>query len=297
MRVLVAAAIALCACSPEATPPAQSRAPSTPAGVVTPSPAGLGISGRSIPFERVGIRLGKPSGRTTGSPTALVASSQEEFANLFSNERLPTHVSDAPPLPVDTGYIAAFAGTRPSSGYDIQVVDVRATRAGLAVWVTQTVPGSGALGIINYPVDTIRLGASELRPGMTVELRDTDSRALLARVAYCGSSRKVTPLTPYDPSARDCVWSAYSRGETAQWLSRTLTTEGGPIIRTLRAVPGGLSEVSLDDRGDGFAHRPGVRSYACPQIARSTAYSDTGGTVVWFSLSACIGDGAEVDVG
>lgn len=216
---------------------------------------------------------------------------------MLANERLATNVAGLPPIG-DGAYLAAFAGLKASSGYDIAVTDVRAEPEGVTLWARQSKPaaGDGVLPTVTYPVDVIRIANSEIAIGSTVTLRDAVTGARLATTAYCGSTRQITPLTPYDSNAPKCVWDAYSRGETAQWLRRSLTIEGGPIIRTLRAVPGGLSEASLDDRGDGFAHAPGVRSFACAQIARSSADRSGGGTLVWFSLSGCTGDGEEAEV-
>ena len=261
----------------------------------------MAVGGRAVPFERIGRAppggASPITGRTAGGPTVVVATSAEETSALLANDRVATNVMGLPPIG-DGAYLAAFAGVKASSGYGIAVTDVRAEPGGVTVWVRQTTPAAGdvVLTTVTYPVDVIRVASSEIAIGSTVTIRDAVTGARLATTAYCGSTRQITPLTPYDSNAPKCVWDAYSRGETAQWLRRSLTIEGGPIIRTLRAVPGGLSEVSLDDRGDGFAHAPGVRSWACAQIARSSADRVGGGTLVWFSLSQCTGNGPEAEV-
>lgn len=304
MRLLIALGVVLCACNPTPAAPAipsaaASAQPSEPAAA---SPGSIAIAGRALPFERIGRApsggVSPISGRTTSAPTMLVAGSQEELDSIFTNQRLATHVTGMPRLPDGSAYLAGFAGVKPSSGYAFAVTDLRAVPGAVVVWVTQArpAPADVVLTVLTYPVDVVRIAASELARGTRLELRDATSGALLARAAYCGSTRQANPLTPYDPTGPACVWDAYSRGETAQWLYRGLTIEGGPIIRTLRAVPGGTSEVSRDDRGDGFAHAPGVRSWACAQVARSSVQTTSGGTFVWFELTVCTGDGVIASV-
>ena len=297
--MLLLATLAL-ACTP-AAPDGSRQDPVPTPTIASPTGAPVVVTGRVVAFERIGRAppggFSPISGRTAGGPTLVVATSPEETSALLANERVATHVTGLPPIG-DGAYIAAFAGVKPSSGYGLAVTDVRADTSGLIVWVRQTVPATDAvlLGTLTYPVDVIRVDRAEIPSGLKITMRDAVSGARLATTTYCGSTRQLTPLTPYDPAGPQCVWDAYSRGDTAQWLRRTLTIEGGPIIRTLRAVPGGLSEVSLDDRGDGFAHAPGVRSWACAQIARSTMTSTSGTLLVWFSLSQCTGNGQEAEV-
>ena len=302
MRVLVLLVTLALACTPAAVPDTSRQDPvATFAPTASRTNAPVVVTGRVVPFERVGRAppggASPISGRTPGGPTVVVATSAEETSALLANDRVATNVNGLPPIG-DGAYIAAFAGIKPSSGYEIAVTDTRADSDGLTLWVRQSAPPAGAvvLTTLTYPIDVIRIDATEIPSGSKVTLRDAVSGVRLATTAYCGSTRQITPLTPYDSNAATCVWDAYTRGETAQWLTRSLTIEGGPIIRTLRAVPGGLSEASLDDRGDGFAHAPGVRSFSCAQIARSSADRLGGGTLVWFSLSRCTGNGEEAEV-
>lgn len=303
MRLLVLFALLALACTPYGAPVSVSRAPSvvTPTAVAPATTSPVIVGGRAVPFERIGRAppggVSPISGRTAGGATVVVATSAEETSALLANDRVATNVTGLPSIG-DGAYVAAFAGQKASSGYGIAVTDVRAEPGGITVWARQTKPAAGdvVLTTVTYPVDVIQVARNEIAIGSTVTLRDAVTGARLATTAYCGSTRQITPLTPYDPNGPQCVWDAFSRGDTAQWLTRTLTTEGGPILRTLRAVPGGLSEVSLDDRGDGFAHAPGVRAWTCAQIARSSADRLGGGTLVWFSLSRCLGNGEEAEV-
>jgi hypothetical protein len=300
MRLLMVVAILSLACTPAVVPDASRQHPvptSTPIATPTSAPV---VTGRVIAFERIGRAppggTSPITGRTAGGPTVVVATSAEEMNGLLTNDRVATSVTGLPPIG-EGAYVAAFAGQKAYLGYSIVVTDVRAEADGLTLWVRQTPPaGETLLPLVGYPVDVIRIDRAEIGVASRVTLRDAVTGVRLATTTYCGSTRQITPLTPYDPAGPQCVWDAYSRGDTAQWLTRSLTIEGGPIIRTLRAVPGGLSEASLDDRGDGFAHAPGVRGWACAQIARSSADRFGGGTLVWFSLSRCTGNGEEAEV-
>lgn len=302
VRVLILVATMALACTPDTIPDASSLTPAAASAPIASATGALGVpAGRVVPFERIGRAppggASPVTGRAAGGPTVIATTSAEETSALLTNERVATHVTGLPPIG-DGAFIAAFAGQKPSSGYDIAVTDVRADTAGLTVWVRQAAPAAPdvVLATITYPVDVIRVDRGRISSGSTVTLRDAATGERLATIAYCGSTRQITSRTLYDPAGPRCVWEAYSRGETAQWLTRALTKEGGPIIRTLRAVPGGLSEASFDDRGDGFARAPGVRGYACAQIARSTADGLAGQTLVWFTLSRCTGDGEDVEV-
>ena len=300
MRFLVLLATLALACTPAPVPDASRQDPVPTPTIATPTGAPVVVTGRVVAFERIGRAppggVSPITGRTAGGPTVVIATSGEEMSGLLTNDRVATTVYGLPPIG-DGAYIAAFAGQKGYLGYTIVVTDVRAEADGLTLWARQTPPGGDTfLPLVGYPLDVIRLDRAEIPVASRVTLRDAVTGLRLATTTYCGSTRQITPLTPYDPIGPQCVWDAYSRGDTAQWLRRTLTIEGGPIIRTLRAVPRGLSEVSLDDRGDGFAHAPGVRSWACAQIARSMMTSTSGTLLVWFSLSQCTGNGEEAEV-
>ena len=225
MRFLVLAILSL-ACAPAAIPDPKSLTPNAAASSAiapaTTSPVVVG--GRAVPFERIGRAPPGGSspivGRTAGGPTVVLATSAEETSALLANDRLATNVAGLPPIG-DGAYVAAFAGSKASSGYGIAVTDVRAEPGGVTVWLRQTTPGAGdvVLATVTYPVDVIRLDRAEMPAGSTVNLRDAATGVRLATTTYCGSTRQITPLTPYDSNAPKCVWDAYSRGETAQWLT------------------------------------------------------------------------------
>lgn len=248
--------VALVVASCTATPNVVTPSPS-PSATERPVTSAPAAASRTVPFELVAA-----AGAKSTRPTVVVATSQQELEAILQNTRVATYVASVPALAPGSAYLAAFAGILP---------------------------------LVSYPVSVARIASGEVAPGSRIELRDATTGASLARVTYCGSIIARSPLDADDAAVRDCVWTAYSRGDTAQFLRRSLTTEGGPIVTTLRAVPGGLSEVSRDDRLDGFASRPGVHSWACEQIARSTTLGAFGQTVTWYSLSRCTGDGTDVD--
>lgn len=300
MRLAPFAALLLLGC--EIATPVASPATTQASAAVSPTVAASVPAGRAVPFVLVAGSPGTPdvpnlSARATRA-TIVAAATSEELEHLLANERVATHVSGAPPLADGAAYLAVLAGPKAYLGSALQVTDVRAAANVLTIWIRETPPrGDTFLPLVGYPFELIRVARAEVSRGAVLEMRDVATGAAVARVTYCGSSRMTSPLDGYDPVGPECVWDAYSRGETAQWLRRSLTDEGGPIYRTLRAVPGGPSEVSVDDRGDGFAAAPGVRSFACDQIARSRMVGNDGRARVWFELTRCTGDATETAIG
>jgi len=160
--------------------------------IVPASSAPVVVGGRAVPFERIGRApprgLSPISGRTAGGPTVVVATSAEETSALLANERLATNVAGLPPIG-DGAYLAAFAGLKASSGYDIAVTDVRAEPEGVTLWARQSKPaaGDGVLPTVTYPVDVIRIANSEIAIGSTVTVNTVNDAPTLSATALSSS--------------------------------------------------------------------------------------------------------------
>ena len=95
----------------------------------------------------------------------------------------------------------------------------------------------------------------------------------------------------YDSKARDCVWSAYSRGAAVQWHLTSTTIEGASIPQTLRfdTVLGVV--ITRDLTADTFS-APADRhrwTWRCVKMTKMPWATDP--SRYSFELSYCTGDG------
>ena len=95
----------------------------------------------------------------------------------------------------------------------------------------------------------------------------------------------------YDSKARDCVWSAYSRGAAVQWHLTSTTIEGAPIPQTLRfdSVLGVV--ITRNVTADTFSVQADRRmwTWRCGTMTKMPSATDP--SRYSFELSNCTGDG------
>jgi len=117
---------------------------------------------------------------------------------------------------------------------------------------------------------------------------------LRASSSDCGSARLSNASSTYDQAMLDCVWAAYTRGETARVSITMVTTEGDPVPTTLLAVPGGRSVVTRDLTADHFTNPAErvVSTYSCTTLTRRPWATDPGRYA--FDLSDCRGPRATI---
>ncbi len=65
----------------------------------------------------------------------------------------------------------------------------------------------------------------------------------------CGEEALLNDDGP-DLNARRCLWSAYERGQPAEFITTRTTTEGDPITFIYRVLAGGTVEVFIDSTHD-----------------------------------------------
>jgi len=263
------------------------------------SPAAT-ASSRAIHFDPLPGRPFAGGGGAT-RPTLIVVTDDLE-RELAVRDRVATHIAEPSTMTalaaLDlTGHLAivAFAGETSTLGFGYTIDRIAAAPDGtIVVTAALTRPlGDTFLQLVGHPYAAAALARRQLdlARGSILELRDP-SGARLARLRWCGVVRE--GQLDWDRAARDCVLSAYTAGDDAQLIVQRPTTEGAPVVWSVRAVPGGLSEVALDVSRDPFraTGRDPVSSWACTRLVRGADTTDRSA----LSFSGCTGDGTIVSV-
>lgn len=175
--------------------------------------------------------------------------------------------------PLQTG--TRMVGSQSWSWMTVNGQTVLSTTLPDRVYVELDLPTSSN---VNADLDTLQSIASTLRASST----------------DCGSARLPNASSTYDQAMLDCVWAAYTRGETARVSITMVTTEGAPVPTTLLAVPGGRSVVTRDVTADQFsspAERV-VSTYSCSTLTRRPWATNPARYA--FELSNCTGPRATV---
>lgn len=256
--------------------------------------------GRAIPFEPL---PGRPfaGGASATRPTLIVVTDDLE-RELAVRSRVATFIREPSTMSalaaLDlTGHvaIAAFAGETSTLGFGYSIDRIAVSPDGtIIVTAALTRPlGDTFLTLVGHPyaVAAVARPQLDLVRGNILELRDLDGTKR-ARLRWCGVVRE-GPLD-WDRAARDCVLDAYAAGESAQLIVQRPTDEGAPIVWSVRAVPGGLSEVAVDMSRDPLRDkgRDPVASWACARLGRTQQLSGR----YALTFSGCTGDGTEVSV-
>jgi hypothetical protein len=95
----------------------------------------------------------------------------------------------------------------------------------------------------------------------------------------------------YDSRARDCVWSAYSRGAAVQWHLTSTTIEGAPIPQTLRFDQVLGAVITRDFSADPFSAPENRRKWTWRCIKMTKLPWVTDPSRYSFELTNCTGDG------
>jgi hypothetical protein len=105
----------------------------------------------------------------------------------------------------------------------------------------------------------------------------------------CGTTKEGD--SAYDSGARDCVWSAYSRGAAVQWHVSGTTIEGAPIPQSLRfdSVLGVV--ITRDFSADAFSAPENRRNWTWRCIKMTKVPWVTDPSRYSFELTNCTGDG------
>ncbi len=97
-------------------------------------------------------------------PGHAIARTVAEWRELWTRHAGPTGAPPAVDLSTEM-VIAVFAGERPTSGYEIEIVHVLSTPEGLRVTYRERTPPPGALvrPVLTAPFHVIRLARSDVR--------------------------------------------------------------------------------------------------------------------------------------
>jgi hypothetical protein len=116
----------------------------------------------------------------------------------------------------------------------------------------------------------------------------------LAAGLDCGTADE--RLNAFDAAARECVWSAYTKGEAVRWTVVRETLEGDPVPVTLAFDPGSGFVVTRDTRADQFGGVGNQRifTYRCQTMTKTTHRDDI--SRYSFRLTNCTGDGPSISV-
>lgn len=292
--------LTLAACTTLALPTASGSATPGITSAAAASPPTSAVGGRTIPFDPL---PGRPfAGGNAATRPALILITDELERELAVRRRVATHITEPSTVTALAGLdlsvhvaIVAFAGQTATLGFGYTIDRIAAAPDGtLVVTGTLTRPqGDTFLPLVGHPYAAVSLARAALTlvQGSRLELRDS-SGVRLAGLRWCGAVRE-GPLD-WDRAARDCFVDAYAAGDDAQLIVQRPTTEGAPTVRTMRGVPGGLSEVALDVSRDGFRDpaRDPVSSWTCTRLDPKQQL--TGRYAL--SFSGCTGDGSEVSV-
>ena len=286
------------ACTTPALPTSSRSETPAIASSAAASPAAAVAGGRTIPFDPL---PGRPfSGGGSATRPALILITDQLEHELAVRRRVATHVTEPSTVTalaaLDlTGHVAilSFAGQTSTLGFGYTIDRIAPAPDGTLV-ATATLtrpPGDTFLTKVGHPYAAVARPALTLVQGSRLELRDP-AGVRLASLRWCGVVRE-GPLD-WDRAARDCVRDAYVAGDDAQLIVQRPTTEGAPTAWSVRAVPGGLSEIALDKSRDPFRDtgRDPVASWACTRLDPTPQPSGRSG----LSFSGCSGDGTEVSV-
>jgi len=259
------------------------------------------VNERAIAFDAL---PGKPfaGGGAASTRPALIIVTDELERQLVLEPRLATHLSEpttatvlaALPL-TDRLAIAAFAGPTATLGFGYAIRRIATATAGNVVLTADLARPSGdtVLPLVGHPYALASVARRDLNlpVGAAIELRD-GSGTRMARTRWCGVLRE--GQLDRNSAPRQCVLAAYAAGDDAQLVIQRVTTEGAPVVWTVRAIPGGLSEVSLDVRRDPLRARDldPVSSWACTILDRGGDADGRGS----LRFSGCTGNGSEVAV-
>lgn len=171
------------------------------------------------------------------------------------------------------------------TGYESFVVD---GRPAVRSEVTGPVIGDGSVPISEtYQVSIVLGEIPEFGPNLVLSTGgDPLHRAILDRVVEtlrisppppevvarpplpsCGHEVTIRLLEGdvHDAEARACLWNAYQAGEPAEFISITVSVEGGRILEIWRVVGPGDIELYVDSTHD-FAGGPGWQLYRCVSL-------------------------------
>jgi len=305
LRFSLAALLTACSLSSPAPAILPVHASPSPVAAPTETTTPRSVPGsRAVPFDSV---PGRPfsGGAASATRPALILITDDLERALALEHRVATHINEPTTVKAINALdldgqvaIAAFVGETSTLGFGYFIDRITVTPDGVIVVTARLTPppGDTFLTMIGHPYAAVSVARSALTlvQGSRLELRNP-SGARLAGLRWCGVVRE-GPLD-WDRGARECVLDAYAAGDDAQLIIQRPTDEGAPTVWSVRAVPGGLSEVALDVSRDPLRDpgRDPVSSWACRRLVRGETRPETAPRYA-LSFSGCTGDGTEVAV-